>query len=112
MDASYDAQRNEFSAYVLAESETPFGMTLGNFKTYATSTGKGGVRGLWDADTDQIIFGAHQIAYRVGGGSFVAASSAAARSPRWTASSARSPADPARGRSAGGRSARCAANAR
>jgi len=29
MDASYDAQRNEFSAYVLAESETPFGMTLG-----------------------------------------------------------------------------------
>src|SRR5262249_21348276 len=68
MDASYDAQRNEFSAYVLAESETPFGMTLGNFKTYATSTAKGGVRGLWDADTDQIIFGAHQIAYRVGNG--------------------------------------------
>jgi glycogen debranching enzyme len=68
MDASYDAQRNEFSAYVLAESETPFGMTLGNYKTYATSTAKGGVRGLWDADTDQIIFGAHQIAYRVGDG--------------------------------------------
>jgi glycogen debranching enzyme len=66
MDASYDAQRNEFSAYVLSESETPFGLTLGNFKTFASSTAKGGIRGLWDADTDQIIFGAHQIAYRVG----------------------------------------------
>ena len=65
MDSSYDAQRNEFCAYVLHESETPFGLTLGNFKTYAHSTAKGGVRGLWDADTDQIIFGAHQIAYRV-----------------------------------------------
>jgi len=43
----------------------PFGATLGNFKTFATCTPKGGVRGLWDADTDQIIFGAHQIAYRL-----------------------------------------------
>ena len=34
-------------------------------KRYAQSTAKGGVRGLWDADTDQIIFGTHQIAYRV-----------------------------------------------
>jgi len=30
------------------------------------STPKGGIRGLWDADTDQIIFGSQQIAYRVG----------------------------------------------
>jgi hypothetical protein len=67
MDARYDAQRGEFCAYVLPESETPFGLTLGNFKTFATSTPKGGIRGLWDADTDQIIFGSHQIAYRVGG---------------------------------------------
>jgi hypothetical protein len=66
MRASYDAQRNEFSAYVLSEAETPFGMTLGNFKTFVTSTPKGGIRGLWDADTDQIIFGVHQIAYRLG----------------------------------------------
>ncbi len=65
MRVSYDAQHNEFCAYVLDESETPFGMTLGNFKAYATCTPKGGVRGLWDADTDQIIFGAHQIAYRL-----------------------------------------------
>jgi len=65
---SYDAQRNEFCAYVLPESETPFGMTLGNFKTFASSTQKGSVRGLWDADTDRIIFGAHQIAYRVDDG--------------------------------------------
>jgi len=62
---SYDAQHNEFCAYVLPESETPFGMTLGNFKTYASSTPKGGVRGLWDADSDRIIFGTHQIAYRL-----------------------------------------------
>jgi hypothetical protein len=61
---TFDAQRNEFSAYVLREEQTPFGLTLGNFKTFATSTPKGGIRGLWDADTDQIIFGAHQIAYR------------------------------------------------
>src|SRR5476649_2043650 len=67
MVASYDAQHNEYSAYVLDESQTPFGLTLGNFKTFATSTPKGGIRGLWDADTDQIIFGAHQIAYRVRG---------------------------------------------
>jgi glycogen debranching enzyme len=66
MDARYDAQRGEFCAYVLPESETPFGLTLGNFKTYATATPKGSIRGLWDADTDQIIFGSHQIAYRVG----------------------------------------------
>jgi hypothetical protein len=64
---TFDAQRNEFSAYVLREEQTPFGLTLGNFKTFATSTPKGGIRGLWDADTDQIIFGAHQIAYRAGG---------------------------------------------
>jgi glycogen debranching enzyme len=62
---SYDAQRNEFCAYVLPEAETPFGLTLGNFKTFASCTPKGGVRGLWDADTDQIIFGTHQIAYRL-----------------------------------------------
>ncbi|MGB8266171.1 MAG: amylo-alpha-1,6-glucosidase [Candidatus Velthaea sp.] len=68
MRASFDAQRNEFSAYVLPETETPFGLTLGNFKTFASSTPKGSVRGLWDADTDQIIFGAHQIAYRVDDG--------------------------------------------
>jgi hypothetical protein len=65
MGPSYDAQRNEYCAYVLPESQTPYGLLLGNFKTYAQSTAKGGVRGLWDADTDQIIFGAHQIAYRV-----------------------------------------------
>jgi hypothetical protein len=53
---------------VLREEQTPFGLTLGNFKTFATSTPKGGIRGLWDADTDQIIFGAHQIAYRAGDG--------------------------------------------
>ncbi|MBV9646389.1 MAG: hypothetical protein JO043_02900 [Candidatus Eremiobacteraeota bacterium] len=63
--ASYDAQHNEFCAYILGERDTPFGLTLGNYKTYAMCTPKGGVRGLWDADTDQIIFGAHQIAYRV-----------------------------------------------
>ena len=57
MDASYDAQRNEFRPYVLSESETPFGLTLGHFTTFASSTAKGGIRGLWDADTDQIIFG-------------------------------------------------------
>jgi hypothetical protein len=62
---SYHAQRNELSAYVLPESETPFGLTLGNFKTYASCTPKGGVRGLWDADSDRIIFGTHQIAYRL-----------------------------------------------
>ncbi|MFN2461459.1 MAG: amylo-alpha-1,6-glucosidase [Candidatus Velthaea sp.] len=66
MGPSFDAQHNEYSAYVLDESQTPFGMTLGNFKTFATSTPKGGIRGLWDADTDQIIFGSHQIAYRSG----------------------------------------------
>src|SRR5471030_828527 len=66
MVASYDAKHNEYSAYVLDESQTPFGVTLGNFKTFVTSTPKGGIRGLWDADTDQIIFGSHQIAYRAG----------------------------------------------
>jgi hypothetical protein len=64
--ATFDAQRNEFSAYVVREADTPFGLTLGNFKTFATSTPKGGIRGLWDADTDQIIFGSHQVAYRAG----------------------------------------------
>jgi hypothetical protein len=63
---SYDAQHNEFCAYVLPESETPYGITLGNYKTFVSSTPKGGVRGLWDADTDQVIFGTHQIAYRLG----------------------------------------------
>ena len=67
MGPVYDAQRNEYCAYVLSESQTPFGLTLGNYKTFATATPKGGVRGLWDADTDQIIFGIHQIAYRVQG---------------------------------------------
>ncbi len=65
MGSSYDAQRNEFCAYVLRESETPYGLLLGNVKTFAQSTAKGGVRGLWDADTDQIIFGTHHIAYRL-----------------------------------------------
>jgi len=65
---TFDAQRNELCAYVLREDQTPFGLTLGNFKTFASSTPKGGIRGLWDADSDQIIFGAHQIAYRVAGG--------------------------------------------
>jgi len=65
---TFDAQRNELSAYVLREDQTPFGMSLGNYKTFCSSTPKGGIRGLWDADTDQIIFGAHQIAYRAQGG--------------------------------------------
>lgn len=65
MGSSYDAQRNEFCAYVLPEASTPYGLLLGNFKSFAQSTAKGGVRGLWDADTDQIIFGTHQIAYRL-----------------------------------------------
>ncbi|MDE2572667.1 MAG: hypothetical protein KGM44_09125, partial [bacterium] len=67
MDHTYDAQRNEFCAYVADEAEIPFGATLGNYKTFASCTPKGNVRGLWDADTDQIIFGSHQIAYRVDG---------------------------------------------
>ncbi len=67
MGLSYDAQRNEFCAYVLhGIARHPYGLLLGNFKTYAQSTAKGGVRGLWDADTDQIIFGTHHIAYRLG----------------------------------------------
>ncbi len=65
MISSYDAQHNELCAYVLPERETPFGLTLGNFKSYASCTPKGGVRGLWDADSDQIIFGTHQLAYRL-----------------------------------------------
>jgi len=65
MRPSYDAQHNEYCAYVLPEAQTPYGMLLGNFKSFAQSTAKGGVRGLWDADTDQIIFGTHQIAYRL-----------------------------------------------
>ena len=68
MGPSYDAQRNEFCAYVVPESQTPYGLLLGNYKSYAQSTAKGGVRGLWDADTDQIIFGTHQIAYRLSDG--------------------------------------------
>ena len=68
MTTTYDAQRNEFCAYVLHESQTPYGLLLGNYKSYAQSTAKGGVRGLWDADTDQIIFGMHHIAYRLRGG--------------------------------------------
>ncbi len=66
MNINYDAQRNEFCAYVLSESETPYGLLLGNDKCFAQSTAKGGVRGLWDADTDRIVFGMHQIAYRIG----------------------------------------------
>ncbi len=65
MGPSYDAQHNEYCAYVLSEDQTPYGLLLGNYKTYAQSTAKGGVRGLWDADTDRIIFGTHQIAYRL-----------------------------------------------
>ena len=65
MGPSYDAQRNEYCAYVLHESQSPYGLLLGNLKSYAQSTAKGGVRGLWDADTDQIIFGMHHIAYRL-----------------------------------------------
>ncbi len=65
MRPSYDAQNNEYCAYVLPEAQTPYGLLLGNFKSFAQSTAKGGVRGLWDADTDQIIFGTHQIAYRL-----------------------------------------------
>ncbi len=68
MGPSYDAQRNQFCAYVVPESQTPYGLLLGNYKTYAQSTAKGGVRGLWDADTDQIIFGTHQIAYLIRNG--------------------------------------------
>src|SRR5580704_16869031 len=71
MGSSYDAQRNEFCAYVLHESETPYGLLLGNIKTYAQSTAKGGVRGLWDADTDQIIFGTHHVAYRLADRTFL-----------------------------------------
>jgi hypothetical protein len=66
MRPSYDAQHNEYCAYVLPEAQTPYGLLLGNFKSFAQSTAKGGIRGLWDADTDQIIFGTHQIAYRLG----------------------------------------------
>ncbi|HEY9084709.1 MAG TPA: amylo-alpha-1,6-glucosidase [Candidatus Tyrphobacter sp.] len=65
MGPSYDAQHNEYCAYVLSEDMTPYGLLLGNYKSYAQSTAKGGVRGLWDADTDRIIFGTHQIAYRL-----------------------------------------------
>jgi len=65
MQSTYDAQHNEYCAYVLSEEATPYGLLLGNFKSFAQSTAKGGVRGLWDADTDQIIFGTHQIAYRL-----------------------------------------------
>jgi hypothetical protein len=65
MRPSYDAQHNEYCAYVLPEAQTPYGLLLGNFKSFAQSTSKAGVRGLWDADTDQIIFGTHQIAYRL-----------------------------------------------
>jgi len=65
MRSSFDAQRNEFCAYVMHERETPYGLLLGNFKSYAQSTAKAGVRGLWDADSDRIIFGTHQIAYRL-----------------------------------------------
>ncbi|HEY5350422.1 MAG TPA: hypothetical protein VIJ64_11830, partial [Candidatus Lustribacter sp.] len=53
----------------MPETRTPYGLLLGNYKSYAQSTAKGGVRGLWDADTDRIIFGTHQIAYRLAGSS-------------------------------------------
>ncbi len=65
MTPSYDARRNERCSYVLPEAEIPFGHTLANFKTFASCTPKGGIRGLWDADSDRIIFGTHQIAYRL-----------------------------------------------
>jgi hypothetical protein len=65
MQVIYDARRNEDCAYLLGEHETPFGHTFGNLKTFASSTPKGGIRALWDADSDQIIFGTHQVAYRV-----------------------------------------------
>src|ERR1700739_644280 len=71
MGPSYDAQRNEYCAYVIPESHTPYGLLLGNYKAYAQSTAKGGVRGLWDADTDQIIFGTHHVAYRVSDQTFL-----------------------------------------
>ena len=77
MGPSYDAQRNEFCAYVLNETQTPYGLLLGNYKAYAQSTAKGGVRGLWDADTDQIIFGTHHIAYRLIGADVLPASDSA-----------------------------------
>ncbi|HTU70711.1 MAG TPA: hypothetical protein VMF11_10385 [Candidatus Baltobacteraceae bacterium] len=67
MGPSYDALRNEFCAYVLPESQTPYGLLLGNYKSFAQSTAKGGVRGLWDADSDKIVFGTHHIVYRIGG---------------------------------------------
>ena len=50
----------------ITRSETPFGLTLGNYKTFVSSTPNGGVRGLWDADSDRLIFGTHQIVYRLG----------------------------------------------
>jgi len=65
MTPHYDANHNERCAYTLPETHTPFGQTLGNFKTFASSTPKGGIRGLWDADSDRVIFGTHQIAYRL-----------------------------------------------
>ncbi len=65
MTPLYDAQHNERCSYALAEAETPFGHTLGNFKTFASCTPKGGIRGLWDADNDRVIFGTHQVAYRL-----------------------------------------------
>ncbi|GAC1299484.1 MAG: hypothetical protein NVSMB19_03780 [Vulcanimicrobiaceae bacterium] len=65
MTPTYDAQRNERCSYTLSEAETPFGQTFGNFKTFASCTPKGGIRGLWDADSDRVIFGTHQVAYRL-----------------------------------------------
>ncbi|GAC1307078.1 MAG: hypothetical protein NVSMB21_10610 [Vulcanimicrobiaceae bacterium] len=65
MTPIYDAQHGERCAYALPEAETPFGQTLANYKTFASATPKGGIRGLWDADTDRIIFGTHQVAYRL-----------------------------------------------
>ncbi len=67
MISTYDAQRNERCAYELPEHETPYGATLGNFKTFVSGTPKGGIRGLWDADTDRIVFGTHHLAYRLAG---------------------------------------------
>ncbi len=67
MRAIYDAQHNERCAYTLSQSETPVGLTLGNNKTFATATSNGAVRGLWSADTDLIVFGTQQLAYRLAG---------------------------------------------
>jgi glycogen debranching enzyme len=61
---SYDAQHGERCAYEVPQAETPVGHTFGNDKTYVSATAHGGVRGLWDADTDRVVFGTVAVAYR------------------------------------------------